>query len=313
MAVPRRNFVLLLWLLLACLATSSAQDQTADKPNEQVVKLSVTIVDRKGNLVENAKKEDFQLLDNGVPVGISSFVKESVPVTYGLVIDGSGSLKNQFRDILNAAAAIIDSHQDTDEAFIVKFVSSDNIRTIQDLTSDKLVLSRALSNVKTEGGQTALIDGVYVAAQYADAHRRANQRPVLVLISDGEDRISYYNESTLFKLLAKTNVQVFILGMIGQLENDSGLVRLSSRQKATDLLKKLAHETGGRAFIASSRDEIATGINQLTQNLHNQYIITYTPANDPRNPNRKVQLKPLASTEHEKWTVINPQVVGAKK
>jgi Ca-activated chloride channel family protein len=307
-----------LFITVSALAVSlgyvPVQNRGASAQSEPpVVKVNVIITDRAGHLVDGVRQEDLQLFVDGNPETISYF-SHDVPVTYGLVIDGSGSLTTQFLDILDTAKRVVATNQTNDETFIIKFVASDNVRTIQELTADKDVLTRALSSLKVEMGQTALIDGLYLAGQYAIEHRNAdgNHRMALVLISDGEDRASYYTESDLFKLLRKTDLQVFVIGLMGKLDNQGGLIRKSPRQSAVDFLMKLVKETGGRAFLLKSPKELSDAIDQLTKSVHSQYVIGYRPTTSPGKVSRKVEVRLVASPEREKWIVINRPVIGLK-
>ena len=211
-----------------------------------------------------------------------------------------------------AAKQLIATNRDLDQAFIIKFVSSDNIRTIQELTTNKTDLDKTLTLLKVEMGQTALIDGVYLAVQYALTHN-PNRSTALVLLSDGEDRASYYQESNLFSLLDKNDVQVFSIGVIGGLDSDRGLIRLSPQQKATDLLTKLAKKTGGLPFIVNSAKELPTAIEKLSEALRSQYVIGYRPSHQPNEINRKVKVKAVDSPEHEKWSVVSSRIVAVEK
>jgi VWFA-related protein len=219
-------------------------------------------------------------------------------------------LKPQFQDILAAAKQIIATNQTEDLTFIIKFVSSDNIQTIQDLSSDKAALINGLTGIKLEGGQTALIDALYVAAEYAvkNQNQAGKRHFALVLLSDGEDRASYFKESDLFTLLHKNDLQVFVIGLIGQLDDEGGFIRKSPRRKANELLMKLAQETGGRAFILNSPKELGNAINQLTMSLHSQYVIRYQPTKNPDRVRGKARVKLVDSPKHEKWKVITGRV-----
>jgi len=287
-------------------AQTPAQAQANSQDTQKFsVTLGLTVTDSSGRVVTDLRKEDLQVFDDGNLETISYFSKEVLPITYGLLIDSSGSLKLHFGTILQAARQIIDANLDNDETFIIRFISSDKIETVQELTSDKSVLGLSLNGLKVEMGQTALIDAVYVSAQYAIKHQAVGQtrRAALVLISDGEDRASYYREEQLFELLRKSNLQVFVLGLVAQLDDDRGLIRRSPRQKATDLITKLSRETGGHALILNSAKDMPDAIVDLTQRLHSQYLIAYTPSKNVDKTNRKVQVKLTRSPEHEKWRV----------
>jgi Ca-activated chloride channel family protein len=285
--------------------SARAQSQAAASPQQALVTLNMRVTDSSGRSITDLRKEDLQLFDEGNLETISHFSKEDLPITYGLVIDASGSLKPHFRPLLEASQQIIAANRPNDETFIVRFVTSNNIQVLQELTSDKETLKRALSGLKIEMGQTALIDALYIAAQYAIEHRKAGDKRhfALVLISDGEDRASYYRENQLFELLKKSNLQVFIVGLIGELEEGRSLVRKSPRQTATDFINKLAQETGGQAFILSSTKEISDVTLRVTEMLGTRYVIGYTPTTKLDKLKRKVQVKLIKSPESKKWRV----------
>jgi Ca-activated chloride channel family protein len=305
--IARKQFIAacLLSILSVCFPFRAQVPAVSSDP--QLGKVKVSVIDRKGRAVATAKKEDFELFDDGNPGTIEYFSKDESPIVYGLVIDGSGSLKNNFKSIIAAARQLIAANRDRDKTFIIKFVSSDNIRTVNAITADRNELDSTVTSLKVEQGQTALIDGVYLAAQYAI--QDPNRPTTLILLSDGEDRASYYREPTLLSLLEKNNLQVFSVGVVGQLDSEQGLVRLSPQQKATNLLTKLAKETGGLAFILNSEKELPSTIERLSEIMRSHYIIGYRPISQPKQPARKVQVKILSSPEHEKWTVINSRIV----
>lgn len=288
-----------LWVL------GRAQIQAGARPQQPLITVNVTVNDSSGRSITDLRKEDLQLFDEGNLETISHFSKEDLPITYGLVIDASGSLKPHFRPLLEASQQIIAANRPNDETFIVRFISSDNIRPLQELTSDKDMLKRALNDLKIGMGQTALIDALYLAAQYAMANRKADDKRhfALVLISDGEDRASYYRENQLFELLKKSDLQVFIVGLIGELEEGRGLIRKSPRQTATDFINKLAQETGGQAFVLNSTKEISEVVVHLTEMLRTRYVIGYTPTTKLDKVKRKVQVKLIKSPESKKWRV----------
>src|ERR687885_801143 len=123
-------------------------------------KLHVRVVDRFNRPVNDVGQGDLRVFENGVPQVITSFTKEEVPITYGLVVDNSGSLRNQINQVIEAAKTIVSSNKPGDETFVVRFISSDEIKIMQDFTADKQSLSDALDDMFVEGGQTAVIGSV---------------------------------------------------------------------------------------------------------------------------------------------------------
>jgi Ca-activated chloride channel homolog len=302
---------------LFCLCISSlcvpAQTQApSEQPAPRLAKLGVVVIDGKGHSVGGLRKEDLQLFDDGTPETITFFSREELPLMYGLLIDGSGSLESQFPTVIETAKQMIGSNRTGDETFIVKFVDRDDLEMLRGVTSDKTSLASSLSGLKIRLGQTALIDALYVAADYATKHAAKDRRSALVLISDGEDRASYYREEDLFKLLDKSRLQVFAVGLVSKLDDDRGFIRKSSRQTATNFLVRLTQKTGGRLFLMKSPNEISEVVNQITTDLHTEYVIGYQPTKRTDQLTRKINVKLVNSPNHENWTVITHQLLTAK-
>jgi len=249
----------------------------------ELVTLHVRVIDRNNRPINNISKGDFRVLEDGVPQQIFSFTEEEVPVIYGLAVDTSGSLRPQFDSVISAAKTIINSNKKGDETFLERFISSDKIETIQDFTDKKDFLMDGLDQLYIEGGQTAVIDGVYLAASHvAEYKNTANddrRRRALIVVTDGEDRQSYYNEAQLFSQLREEDVQIYVIGFVNELDSDRGLIRKSSKDKAVGLLNRLATETGGRAFFPQSISELPQIANEIVRDLRTQYVISYDPTN----------------------------------
>lgn len=248
-----------------------------------LVTLHVRVIDRNNHPINRLAKDEFRVLEDGVPQPIFSFTEEEVPVIYGLAVDTSGSLRPQFESVISAAKTIINSNKKGDETFLERFISSDKIETIQDFTDKKDFLMDGLDQLYIEGGQTAVIDGVYLAAGHvADYKNTTNddrRRRALIVVTDGEDRQSYYNEAQLFAQLREEDVQIYVIGFVSELDSDRGLIRKSSKDKAVGLLNRLATETGGRAFFPQSISELPQIANEIVRDLRTQYVIAYDPTN----------------------------------
>src|SRR5437763_2285531 len=251
--------------------------------NTELVTLHVRVIDRNNHPINNIRKDDFKVLEDNVPQPIFSFTEEEVPVIYGLAVDTSGSLRPQFNQVVDAAKTIINSNKKGDETFLERFISSDKIETIQDFTPSKDALMDGLDTLYIEGGQTAVIDGVYLAAEHVAGYQKGGdddkRRRALIVVTDGEDRASYYQESQLFQTLREEDVQIFVIGFVNELDADKGLIRKSPRDKAVTLLNKLASETGGHAFFPQSISELPQIANEIVRDLRTQYVISYDPTN----------------------------------
>jgi Ca-activated chloride channel family protein len=134
-----------------------------------------------------------------------------------------------------------------------------------------------------EGGQTAIIDAVYVSAEHVSEYRKGNdgdrRRRALIVITDGEDRNSFYKQEQLFARLREDDVQIFVIGFVNELDKEAGFIRKSPRDKAVNLINKLAEETGGRAFFPESLSELPQIANEIIRDLRTQYVISYNPTN----------------------------------
>ena len=253
------------------------------KINAELVQLHVRVIDRNNRPINNVRQNEFRVFEDGVPQTIESFSREEVPISYGLAVDTSASLRSQIQSVIDAAKTIINSNKPGDETFLVRFISSDKIQTEQDFTSNKELLVDALDNLYVEGGQTAVIDAVYLSAEHVSDYKKGDEsdrrRRALIVITDGEDRNSFYKQEQLFARLREEDVQIFVIGFINELDKEGGFIRKSPREKAVNLINKLASETGGRAFFPGSISELPGIANEIVRDMRTQYVIAYNPTN----------------------------------
>jgi len=250
------------------------------------VLLNVRVIDRNNRPIDNVREEEFRIFEDGVLQPITSFSRQEVPISYGLAVDTSGSLRSQLPSVIDAGKTIINSNKSGDETFLVRFVSSDKIETIQDFTANKELLLDGLDSLYVEGGQTAIIDAVYLSAEHIAEYKKGGtddrRRRALIVITDGEDRNSFYKQEQLFARLREEDVQIYVIGFVNELDREGGLIRKSSREKAVNLINKLATETGGRAFFPQSIAEVPQIANEIVRDLRTQYVIAYNPTNRAR-------------------------------
>lgn len=256
------------------------------KVNTELVTLNVRVIDRNNRPIDNIRQTDLHVFEDGILQPIETFTREEIPISYGLAIDTSGSLRSQLQAVIDAGKTIINSNKSGDETFLVRFVSSDKIETVQDFTPNKDLLMDGLDSLYVEGGQTAIIDAVYLTAEHVAEYKKGNdsdrRRRALIVITDGEDRSSFYPQEKLFARLREEDVQIYVIGFVRELDNDSGLIRKSPRDKAVNLINKLATETGGRAFFPESLSELPGIANEIVRDLRTQYVLTYNPSNKLR-------------------------------
>ena len=253
------------------------------KINADLVTLNVRVIDRNNRPINGISQSDFQVYEDGVAQRVFSFTEEQVPVIYGLAVDTSGSLRSQINEVIDAAKTIINSNKPGDETFLERFIDRDKIENLQDFTPNKDLLLDAVDNLYVEGGQTAVVDGVYLGAEHVAEYKKGRdddrRRRALIVVTDGEDRASYYSQEQLFRQLREQDVQIYVIGFVNELDADRGLIRKSSKSKAVDLINRIASETGGRAFFPQSLAELPGVANEIVRDLRTQYVISYDPTN----------------------------------
>jgi Ca-activated chloride channel family protein len=292
--------------LLICF-TTLAQEPSPKPPAGPEVRLSLIVTDRSNHFVDDARQEEFQVLENKVPQSLSVFQKDERPVNFVIAIDASGSFRDLLSRALGAARIVLDGNRSTDETALIRFISSDKIEVFSNFTSDKTVLTGKLRLFKIEGGQSAVIDALYVATQTVAEHNAGNAtiRRAVILISDGEDRASYFTANALVKLLQRTQVQVFVIGIVTQLDDAAGLIRTSPRAAAETLLKRVAQESGGRFFFARRPNEVSQAAAEIVHDLHAQYSFGYQSTNPDLKENfRKIEIKTVNTPGHRSLNAI---------
>jgi Ca-activated chloride channel family protein len=251
-----------------------------------LVTLNVRVIDRNNRPINNVRQTDFHVYEDGVLQPIESFTREEVPISYGLAIDTSQSLRSQIQAVIDAGKTIVNSNKPGDETFLVRFISSDQIETLQDFTANKDLLNDGLDDLYVAGGQTAIIDAVYLSAEHVAEYKKGDdgdrRRRALIVITDGEDRSSFYSQEKLFSRLREEDVQIYVIGFVNELEKEGGLIAKSPREKAVKLINKLASETGGRAFFPDSLSQLPQIADEIVRDMRTQYVLSYNPTNKTR-------------------------------
>jgi Ca-activated chloride channel family protein len=297
--------------IVALFADASAQSPPAQPSPAAAtpVRLELTLAGGLGRPSPELRREDVRVFVDGVERPVVLFEKEELPVSYGLVVDNSGSLVTQLGRVTSAAQLAVEGNRQGDRTFVVRFVGYENIRILQEMTDDKEALKSALGSMSTEGGATALLDALYLSGDYllknAPAGGAVPRRRALMLVSDGEDRNSYYKVEQVLKLLKGAGVQVFCVGLTGELDRQPGFMRRDKRGLARDLLSKLATETGGRALFAESPGELNGAVAEAVENMRTRYVVAYEPGARAAGKGRgKVEVKLGGAPAKEKLKAV---------
>lgn len=265
-------------------ATPRLEDEEITIDTE-LVNISVRVVDRNNRPVNNLPQSEFKIYEDGTLQQIGFFSKSEVPTNYSLVVDNSGSLRSQIEQVIEAGKFLVSANRKDDETAILRFVSSDKIEVLQDFTKNKTDLNDALDNMYIEGGQTAIIDAVYLSVERLNQSSTAQKdldrtRRAIVLVTDGEDRSSFYSEAQLMELLKESDVQIFVVGFVKGLSDDRGFISKSPQGKAKSFLERLASATGGKSYFPAGPSEMTTIAKDIASELRMQYSIGYIPSND---------------------------------
>jgi Ca-activated chloride channel homolog len=231
--------------------------------NAEEVVLNCTVLDHKGELVNDLTTGNFKVFEDKTPQAIISLQHRDTPVSIGLLIDNSGSMSSKRAAVVSAALDLVKASNPQDETFVINF--SDQAYLDQDFTSDLGQLRNGLSKLNLTGS-TALYDTVVTAA---DKMERSATRPrrVLIVISDGDD-----NSSKLALEDAVHRVQ----DMQGPIIYSIGLLFGGDKSRhARHDLQTLSNETGGIAFFPGSLQDIDSVAAEVARDIRNQYAIAY--------------------------------------
>ena len=286
-------------LLLLSSPTHSQQIRTPPTPNGPVVKLSFIAVDSNNQSVDGIAREELRVVENKLEQNILSVEPDERPRDIVIAIDVSGSFSSFLSFGIEAAKLIINNRRPTDAVSIITFVSTDQIDTVQDFTTNSEVLLKNVSMVRTQrakdGAFTAVIDAVYMAADRLANYRSGqNRRKALILISDGQEWSSKHKFQDLRTLLQEKGVQVFTLAPT----RDWGTWIPSLEEEAQDLLKKLVAATGGRLFVSKKPKELGDTTEEVVRSLNRSFLVTYRSSNNSGTKGfRKVQVKAIPGSK----------------
>lgn len=249
--------------------------------NVDLVVNYTSVFNKEGHFISGLKKNNFKLYEDGKEQEITYFSQEDVPVSIGLLLDISGSMRkeNKREQANKAAEALILASNPQDEVFLIGF--NEEVDLLLDYTSDIEEVKDSLENTLPTGG-TALYDAVYLGVHKAQEGKKPKK--AVVVITDGEDRDSYYKVDELLSKVQESDVQIFCVGILDPIENKSFFGRLnkSAPEKAQEVLTKISEETGGKAFFPDMVADIHAIVAEIASVLRNQYSIGYTSSNSVR-------------------------------
>ncbi len=258
-------------LLLASVvgnAEPQAQEPFQISVNVNWVILNVTVRDRTGLAVPGLKEQDFQVYEDGVKQTVRLFKHEDTPVTVGLVVDHSGSMRRKLANVVAAARTFVQTSNPEDQMFVVNFNDRVTLGLPKSIRHTNRVndLAIAIANSPTEG-MTALYDAVFEGRNHLQED--SNNKKVLIVISDGADNASKHKLVELLKLAQQSTIIVYAIGIFGEDDPD----------RNPEVLRRLAGITGGEAFFPKQLDEVVAICERIARDIRSQYTIGYISAN----------------------------------
>jgi len=257
-------------------ATLFAQSPTFRTDSSELVVLPVVVTDKHGQFISDVERARFAVFDNGRRMGVELFSNEDTPVTVGLIIDTSSSMRAKLGEVIVATLKFADSSHPQDELFVIRF--NDNVQhAVPDrrflLASDRRALESAMTSLVPEG-RTALYDALIAGLDHLGTGTRA--RKILILISDGGDNAS---RATLDGVLARaraSNATIYTIGIFDREDPD----------RNPRVLKSLAETTGGERFLPRSAGPLISACEQIAREIRSGYTIGYTPPDRDGNYHR---------------------------
>jgi VWFA-related protein len=226
--------------------------------------LHATVVDEKQRLVTNLDRDAFTVFEDGKPQKITSFRHEDIPVSMGIVVDNSGSMRESRQKVNQAALNLVSSSNPQDEVFVVNF--NDEYYLDQPFTNKISLLKQALERYETRGG-TALYDAVVASADELRRHARLQKR-VLFVVTDGDDTASRESlEQAVRRLQEENGPTVYAIGLLGQ----------EKQRRVRRALQTMTERTGGIPFFPKSLGEVDEISSKVAHDIRNQYTIGYKP------------------------------------
>jgi VWFA-related protein len=262
----------MLLVLLAPAPARAGQAAPQFSSRADLVVLHATVKDRRGAYVPGLTQDSFLLYEDGHPQQIQLFTSEDAPVTVGLLIDSSGSMQAIRPRVVAAAAAFAEASNPRDELFALAFNDyvTPALPAASPFTSDVNVLRQSLARLPQTLGRTAMYDAVLAGLEYLG--RSANDRRILVIVSDGGDNASHVTFDSVLTKTQASNVVIYTVALMDPVDG-SGNPRL---------LKQLAAASGGEAFEPRDADQIQDVLRRVARDIRNSYTLGYVSTNTAR-------------------------------
>jgi Ca-activated chloride channel family protein len=247
-------------------APPSPSEEPTFRTDSRLVVLPVSVLNKDGKLITDLSQKSFKVFENGVEQPIKIFRREDVPISLGIIIDNSGSMREKRQKVETASLDLVRASNPQDEVFIVNF--NDDPFLDVPLTSDIKKMEEGIARIDSRGG-TAMREAIDSSMTYLkkEGHR---QKKVLLVITDGNDNASTISLEKLVSRAQQNEVVVYSIGLLNEEERREA--RLAKRA-----LDAISRDSGGIAFYPKSAAEVDAIALQVAHEIRNQYTIAYSP------------------------------------
>jgi len=253
-------------------APNAGKQGTSIKVEVNLVVLHTTVIDDRQRFADGLKSENFRIFEDKVEQKLSVFKREDVPVSMGLVIDNSGSMRDKRPRVNEAAITLVQASNPQDEAFVVNFNDDFYLDLDKDFTNSIPELKEALERIDSRGS-TALRDAIIGSLHHLK--KGSKDKKVLLVVTDGEDNASRNRLEKMIREVQKTDTVIYTIGLLGQ-ENKK------EAKHARKALEQIAAASGGLAYFPENVEDVHNICEQVAHDIRNQYILAYYPSNTRR-------------------------------
>ena len=247
------------------------------------VAVEASVQDAKGQFIRKLPQAEFSVFEDGHQQTLDTVTSEATPATFAVLVDSSQSMSRSIGFVQNAAGKLTKYLRDIDTVVLAPF--RNGITTITGPTRDSATIIDAVKAIKPAGG-TAILDALEdVSERFGDGAGRR----VVVLISDGYDERSQGDADEVLDKLKASRVTVYVISI-------GGVAGVSLRGER--LLRRIASETGGRAFFPWNEQQLSEAHATITDDVQHQYRLTYTPTNQVQDGSWRVITVATAHPEY---------------
>ncbi len=249
-----------------CESPLSRQDEFTITDNVNLVLLDVSVKASHSGYITNLQKSDFRVLEDGKPRAITQFDNVDAPVTVGLVVDNSASMRSKKEEVLQAGLAFAHESNPHDEFFVVNF----NNWVVSGLPpqlpfTDRLPILQKALHYGLPAGQTALYDAISYSLHHLElAH---HEQRTLIVVSDGGDNVSKLSLQELLNQIELSRATVYTVGLADP----------ENRDLKPNILRKIAAVSGGAYYQPPQLEDVAVVLARIAEDIRHRYTVGFIP------------------------------------